>query len=212
MGIAQPSPNFDIAGEIVPPPIRQTREQLIGQALLVRPDLAAAQSGVTAAQAAYRLAISNGKADPTLEVEYDRTPEGSPDISQNSVGFNINFPLRIFDKNQGNKETARLVIDAAQFTVTATRNQISSDVDQAWIAYVQAKVLSDRYGNHYLDESADVLSIARFAFDHGGLALIDYLDSLRDARAATSSALTAYQQTWLAIHQLSESSATELVP
>ena len=104
MGVPQPSPNFDIAGEIVPPPIRQTREQLIQQALTVRPDLAAAQSGVIAAQASYRLAIANGKADPTLEVEYDRTPEGSPDINQNSVGFNINVPLRLFDKNQGNKE------------------------------------------------------------------------------------------------------------
>ena len=77
---------------------------------------------------------------------------------------------------------------------------------------MQAKILSDRFGNHYLDESADVLSIARFAFDHGGLALIDYLDSLRDARASTSDALNAYQQTWIAIHQLSESSGAELVP
>ena len=196
----------------MPPPLSQTREQLIRGALATRPDLAAAQAGVTASQAAYRLAISNGKADPTLEMEYDRTPEGSPDLNQNSFGFNVNFPLRLFDKNQGNKETARLAIDTAQFTVTAVRNQIGSDVDQAWIAYTQAKTLSDRFGNHYLDESADVLAIARFAFDHGGLALIDYLDSLRDARTATSNALNAYQQTWMAIHQLSETSATELIP
>ena len=65
---------------------------------------------------------------------------------------------------------------------------------------------------HYLDESADVLSIARFAYDHGGLALIDYLDALRDSRSSTSDALNAYSQTWLAIHQLSEVSATELTP
>ncbi len=212
MGTPQPSQNFDITGDIVPPLIKETREYLIQQALAARPDLAAAQSGVTAAQAAYRLAISNGTSDPTVEVEYDRTPEGSSGISPNSVGFNINFPLRIFDKNQGNKETARLAVDAAQLTVTATRNQVGSDVDQAWVAYVQAKTLSDRFGSHYLDESADVLSIARYAFDHGGLALIDYLDALRDARSSTSDALTAYQQTWIAIHQLGESSATELIP
>ena len=57
-----------------------------------------------------------------------------------------------------------------------------------------------------------MLSIARYAFDHGGLALIDYLDSLRDARTSTSDALNAYQQTWIAIHQLSEATATELTP
>ncbi len=216
LGVAQPSTTFDITGAIVPPPVTQTREQFIQQALVARPDLAAAQSGVVAAQAAYRLAIANGTADPTLELEYDRTPEGTnPDgsaLNQNTLGFNVNFPLRIFDKNQGNKETARLSIDAAQLNVTAVRNQLVSDVDQAFVAYVQAKTLSDRFGNHYLDESADVLSIARYAFDHGGLALIDYLDSLRDARSSTSNALNAYQQTWLAVYQLTASSTVVLLP
>ncbi len=211
IGVGVPSQTFDITGDIVPPSLTQTREQLIQAALTTRPDLAAAQSGVAAAQAAYRLAVANGTPDPTFEAEYDRTPEGTG-YNPNSFGFNVNIPLRIFDKNQGNKEAARLTIDAAQLTLGATRNQIASDVDQAWVAYEQAKTLADRFGNHYLDESTDVLGIARFAFDHGGLALIDYLDSLRDARTSTSDALNAYQQTWIAIHQLSESSATELIP
>ena len=50
------------------------------------------------------------------------------------------------------------------------------------------------------------------AFDHGGIALIDYLDALRDARASTSNALNAYQQTWLAIHQLSAATNQNLAP
>ena len=206
IGVGEPKSSFDIAGDIIPPDVKETREQLIQQALVGRPDLAAAGFGVTAAQAAYRLAVSNGTSDPTIEVEYDRSGH------ENSFGFNVNFPLRIFDKNQGNKETARLSIDAAQLTLAATRNQVSSDVDQAWVAYVQTKALSDRFGSHYLDEAADVLSIARFAFDHGGIALIDYLDALRDSRSSVSDALNAYQQTWVSIHQLSESSTVDLIP
>lgn len=211
IGIATPGTSFDIAGDIVPPLLAETREQLLQQALNSRPDLAASQAAVRAAHSAYELALANGTADPTIEAEYDRTPEIAP-FSSNSAGFNVSLPLRIFDRNQGNKEVARLAIEAAQLTAMATRNQVASDVDQAWVAYVQAKTLSDRFGNHYLDEATDVLGIARFAFDHGGLALIDYLDSLRDSRTSVSDALNAYQQTWIAIHQLSESSATELVP
>ncbi len=206
MGIASPSRTFDVTGDIVPPLVMQTREILIQQALALRPDLLASASAVTASQAAYRLAVANGTTDPTLEAEYDRSG------TENSVGFNVNIPLRIFDRNQGNKETARLAVEAARLTETATRNQVGSDVDQAWVAYTRAHALSDRFGNHYLDESTDVLAIARFAFDHGGLALIDYLDALRSARSSTSDALNAYQQTWLAIHQLSTVSATELIP
>lgn len=206
MGVPKSSPTFDVTGDIVPPLVTQTRDQLEAQALANRPDVAAAHSGVDVANSAYKLAVANGTTDPTIEGEYERAgPE-------NTAGFNVNIPLRIFDRNQGNKETARLAIDTAHFTETAARNQVTSDVDQAWVGYVQARTLSDRFGNHYLDESTDVLGIARFAFDHGGLALIDYLDALREARSSTSNALGAYQQTWLAIHQLSAASATELTP
>ncbi len=206
IGIAVPSTTFDIAGDIVPPSFPQTKDELIASALRVRPDLLAAEAGVAAAEANIRLQIANGAADPTLEGEFDKSGY------YNSFGFNVNLPIRIFDRNQGNKETSRFQAEASRFAVVAARNQVVSDVDQAWVQYVQAKALSDRFGNHYLDEATDVLGIARYAFDHGGLALIDYLDSLRDSRTAVSDALNAYQQTWIAIHQLSESSATELVP
>ena len=206
MGVGVPVNTFDIAGDILPPPISTSEADLLTTALLKRPDYLAAQSGVAVANAASRLAIANGTADPTLEGEYDRSG------TYNSAGFNLNLPIRIFDRNQGNKETARLQVNSAHLNETAARNQVVSDVDQAWIGYTRARALSDRFGNHYLDESSEVLSIARFAFDHGGLALIDYLDALRDARSSTSDALNAYAQTWLAMHQLSAASDTELTP
>ena len=57
-----------------------------------------------------------------------------------------------------------------------------------------------------------MLGIAQFAYEHGGIALIDYLDALRDSRQTTSDALGAYAATSLAIHQLSYAAATEIVP
>ena len=206
IGIESPTEDFDITGDIVPPIVTQTKDQLVQTALTNRPDYAATHFGVAAADANAHLAIANGTADPTLEGEYDRSG------TENSFGFNINIPLRIFDRNQGNKETARFQAQASRLTETASRYQVISDVDQAWVGYDQARRLSDRYNTHYLDESKDVLSIAQFAFEHGGIALIDYLDALRDARSTTLNALNAYQQTWLAIHQLSAASASNLTP
>ena len=206
IGIATPGSDFDVTGDIIPPVITQTQDALVQAGLANRPDYAGAKFGVAAAEANARLAIANGTTDPTLEAEYDRSG------TENSAGFSVNIPLRLFDRNQGNKQTARFQADASQFTQLAARNQVVSDIDQAWIGYVQSKRLSDRFGEHYLDESHDVLSIAQFAFEHGGIALIDYLDALRDSRSSTNDALNAYLQTWLAIHQLSASSATELVP
>jgi cobalt-zinc-cadmium efflux system outer membrane protein len=206
IGVETPKDDFDITGDIIPPDVTETQAQILQTALTNRPDYAAARFGTTAAIANARLAVANGTTDPTLEGEFDLTG------TERSFGFYVNIPLRIFDRNQGNKETARYQADASRLTETAARYQVISDVDQAWVGYVQSKRLSDRFGEHYLDESRDVLSIAQYAFEHGGIALIDYLDALRDARSTTSNALNAYQQTWLAIHQLSAASATEVVP
>ena len=206
IGYDIPKPDFDITGEVVPPIVTQTKAMLEQVALTTRPDYAATRYAQRAAEASSQLAIANGLTDPTLEVEYDRSG------NYNSFGFSANIPIRIFDRNQGNKATARYQADASRFVVVAARNQVVSDVEQAWVGYAQSKRLSDRFTDHYLDESSDVLSIAQFAFEHGGIALIDYLDALRDARTAVSNALNAYSNTWLAIHQLSASTASEVTP
>jgi cobalt-zinc-cadmium efflux system outer membrane protein len=206
LGYDRPRADFDVTGDIVPPGVSFTMDELEQKALLARPDYRAAHLGVAVADANVKLAYANGTADPTLEADYDRN---GPD---NSVGFSLNIPIRIFDRNQGNKETSKFVAQASRFTEIAARNQVFADVDEAWSGYANAKVLSDRYNGHYVDEAKDILVISKFSYEHGGLALIDYLDALRDARSVTSAALNAYAQTWLAIHQLSFVTATEVVP
>jgi cobalt-zinc-cadmium efflux system outer membrane protein len=206
IGVDHPGNNFDIVGDIVPPPLASSLVELEQKALGARPDYKAAQDGIRVADANVKLAYAMGTTDPTLEGEYDRSG------TVNSAGFNISIPLRIFDRNQGNKETSKYLAQASRFTEIAARNQVYSDVDQAYVGYTTSKVLADRYNGHYLDEAKDVLSIAQFAYEHGGLALLDYLNAIQDDRTTTLNALNAYAQTWMAIHQLSFSTATEVVP
>ncbi len=206
LGYSKPRMDFDVIGEVVPPVVAGTMENMEQKALAARPDYHAAQLGIAVAEANVKLAYANGTADPTLEADYDRNG------SENSAAFSLSIPLRLFDRNQGNKETAKYSAQAARFNELALRNQVVSDVDQAWIGYVNAKVLSERYNGHYLDEAKDVLDISKFSYEHGGLALIDYLDALRESRSVASDALNAYSQTWMAIHQLSFATAIEVVP
>jgi outer membrane protein, heavy metal efflux system len=206
LGYEKPHADFDVIGDIVPPVVSATMEELEQKALAARPDYRAAKLGVAVADANVKLAYANGTTDPTLEADYDRN---GPD---NSVGFSIDIPLRIFDRNQGNKETSKFVAQANRFGEIAARNQVFGDVDEAWAGYANVKILAERYNGHYLDEAKDVLDISKFSYEHGGLALIDYLDALRDSRSVTSDALNAYAQTWMAIHQLSFVTATDVVP
>jgi len=206
LGSGQPSRSFDVSGDLVPPPLSASLTDLEQKALTARPDYQAAQAAVRVADANVKLAYANGTTDPTLEGEYDRSGD------YNSFGFSVSIPLRIFDRNQGNKDTSKYLAQASRFGQVAAQNQVYSDVDQAWIGYTTSKVLSDRYNGHYLAEAKDVLSIAQFAYEHGGIALLDYLSALQDDRTTSLNALNSYAQTWLAIHQLSFASATEVVP
>jgi cobalt-zinc-cadmium efflux system outer membrane protein len=206
MGYPQPSRSFDIAGDLVPPAVPASMTELEQRALAARPDYRAAQAAVRVADANVKLAYANGTTDPTLEGDYNRSG------TYNSAGFSISIPLRIFDRNQGNKDTSKYLATASRFGEVAAQNQVYSDVDQAWIGYSTAKVLSDRYNGHYLAEAKDVLSIAEFAYQHGGIALLDYLSAVQDDRQTSLNALNSYAQTWMAIHQLSFATATEVVP
>jgi cobalt-zinc-cadmium efflux system outer membrane protein len=206
IGYQQPSRSFDIAGDLVPPAVPTTLTDLEQKALAARPDYRAAQAAVRVADANVKLAYANGTTDPTLEGEYDHSG------TQSSYGFYVTIPIRIFDRNQGNKDTSKYLAQSSRFSQVAAQNQVYSDVDQAWIGYTTSKVLSDRYNGHYLAEAKDVLSIAQFAYEHGGIALLDYLSALQDDRTTSLNALNSYAQTWMAIHQLSFASATEVVP
>jgi cobalt-zinc-cadmium efflux system outer membrane protein len=206
MGIEHVSDSFDIAGELMPPPVAESLAELEQRATAARPDYIAAKAAIRLADANVKLAFAQGMTDPTIEGEYDRSG------ADNSAGFNISIPLRIFDRNQGNKETAKYLAQASRFSEIAVRAQVFSDVDQAWVGYLSARTMSDRYNGHYLDEAKDVLSIAQFAYEHGGLGLIDYLNALQDDRTTTLNALNAYAQTWMAVHQLSFATTTELTP
>ena len=206
LGFEQPKKDFDIAGDIVPPSVASNLIDLEQRALTNRPDYHAAQAAVRVADANVKLAYATGTTDPTLEGEYDHSGNLS------SYGFYVSVPVRIFDRNQGNKDTTKYLAQGSRFSEVAARNQVFSDVDQAWIGYTQSKILSDRYNGHYLAEAKRVLEIAQYAYKRGGLALIDYLNALQDDRTTTLNALTADAQTWLAIHQLSYTTASEVVP
>ncbi|HYK38335.1 TolC family protein [Alloacidobacterium sp.] len=206
LGIEKPTDTFDITGTLNPPTITTPLTQIEQEALQSRPDYLAAQQSVRLADSNIRLADAGGTTDPTVGGEYERTGV------YNSAGFQISIPIRIFDRNQGEKERTRYEAQSSRFAETAVRNQVLNDVDQAWAGYEAAMHLAQRYNGHYLAESDRVRDNLEFSYRHGGTTLLDYLDALRDYRQIHLDALNANTQAWLAVHQLSFAAATEIVP
>jgi outer membrane protein, heavy metal efflux system len=206
LGLDTPAPGFDITGTLDPPQISLTMTDVEQRALAERPDYRAAQQSLRLAEANVKLAEAYGTTDPTLGGEYDRSG------NDNSAGFQVNFPLRIFDRNQGEKERTRYEAQSSRFAQTAARSQVINDVDQAWAAYQTALTQAQRYNGRYLGLASRVRDNLEFSYRHGGSTLLDYLDALRDYRQINLDALNANVQVWLGLHQLSYVAASEMVP
>jgi outer membrane protein, heavy metal efflux system len=206
LGIQKPTADFDVTGILDPPAMTQTLDQIEQAALAARPDYQAAMQSTRLADANVKLADADATTDPTIGGEYERTG------TYNSAGFQISIPLRIFDRNQGEKQRTRYEAQSSRFAEIAARNQVVNNVDQSWAALDAANDLAKRYNSHYVAESVRVRDNLEYSYRHGGATLLDYLDALRDYRQINLDALNANQQVWLSIHQLSFAAATEILP
>lgn len=153
-------------------------EEFRQMALDNRPDLRSAVQAVAKARTDYRLAIANGSADPTIGWDVARDPP-LPVF----FGVSITIPLRIFDRNQGEKERTRLDIGRNERLVDATKAQVFSDVDSAYVAIESNLALLHPYKSRYLDEAVQVRDTISFSYQHGEASLLDFLQAQQDYRS-----------------------------
>lgn len=142
-----------------------------------RPDLKAAQQAVVKAKTDHRLAVANGSTDPTFAADVGRNPP----IDQ-YFGVGMSIPLRIFDRNQGEKLRTQLDIDRNQRLADATQAQVFSDVDSAYAVVDSSVILLRPYKEKYLKQADRVRETVRFSWEHGGASLLDFLNAEQDYR------------------------------
>ena len=198
--------SFDIAGDLAAPDLHMDREQLKAAALASRPDYLGAAEQVRKAEADLKLAQANGATDITAGGEYKRN---GPD---NFGGITLGIPLRIFDRNQGEKLRARRTLDASRAGEQATRIQILSDLNQALAAYDTATRLVQLYSHDYIERARQVRERVEFSYRNGATSLLDYIEALREYRDTELAWRNAQAALLNSIHQLSFVTGTELMP
>jgi cobalt-zinc-cadmium efflux system outer membrane protein len=191
---------YDFADHLMP------MEEFRNIALESRPDLKAATQQVQLAQSAHRLAVANGSTDPTFGIWYSHNPSFSNSFANQTTGANVTIPLRIFDRNQGEKARTQIDIRRNEDLRDATRAQVFSDVGSAYVTVLSALNLLRPYKSKYLPLAIDVRDRIAFSYRTGGASLLDYLDaekSYRDTRLAylnlVGSYLTAAAQLNMAV-------------
>ncbi len=124
-----PVEQFDVTGPFDFADSLRPLEEFRQIALDARPDLRAALEAVQQAQTNHRLAVANGSADPTFSTWYSYNPAFNNPFGRYTLGASVSVPLRIFDRNQGEKQRTLIDIDRNKELTEAARAQVFSDVD-----------------------------------------------------------------------------------
>lgn len=181
-------------------------------ALDARPDLRAAVLAVQQAKTSYRLAQANGSTDPTIALWYTHNGSFNNPEAVNTLGASVSIPLRIFDRNQGEKLRTKIDIDRQDKLRQGVETQVFSDVDSAY-ALVQSNInLLKPYKAKYLAEAVHVRDTVYFSYQHGGAALIDFLNAESDYRAVELNYVNLIGSYLTAAAQLNEAVGREVIP
>ena len=147
-----------------------------------RPDLRAAIQTIQQSQTNHKLAVANGSTDPTFGGWFTNNSSTNNPNGPETIGASVSIPLRIFDKNQGEKKRTLIDIDRSQQAAEAAKAQVFSDVDDAYELVRSNIALIKPYKAQYLDQSVYVRDTVTFAYQHGGASLMDFLNAQSDYR------------------------------
>jgi cobalt-zinc-cadmium efflux system outer membrane protein len=181
-------------------------------ALESRPDLAMAARNVELATIQHQLAIANGSTDPTFSMWYSHNSSFNNPFATNTIGGSVSIPLRIFDKNQGEKARTLIDIHRNERLRDTSQAQVLSDVDSAYTTLVSNLNLLRPYKTKYLPLATNVRDTAAFSYRQGGASLLEYLDSeksYRDTRLAYLNLIGAYLT---AAAQMNTAVGREVIP
>jgi cobalt-zinc-cadmium efflux system outer membrane protein len=198
--------DYDVTGELAYTPLGLNQEDLQLRALKLRPDLLAAQQGVTAAQSQFQLAKANGKRDLTTTLDYTHVSD------VNTASFALSIEIPIFDRNQGEIARTHYAITQAQETSTGASETVMTDVANAYQGVETSAQVVELYTSGYLKQAEDSRDISEYAYKRGAATLLDFLDAERSYRATQLAYRQALATYMLAIETLRQAVGTRNLP
>lgn len=180
-------------------------------ALGARPDLRAAVLSVQQAESSYKLAVADGSIDPTIGVWFTHNGSFNNPDALNTIGASVSIPLRIFDRNQGEKLRTKIDINRTEKLRDGVETQVYSDVDSAYATVVSNIELLKPYKRQYLQQAVRVRDTVFFSYQNGGASLLDFFNAESDYRTVQLSYVNLVGAYLTAAAQLNQAVGREVI-
>jgi outer membrane protein, heavy metal efflux system len=196
---------YDVVGKLDFRNFTFNKPDLYSLARANRPDILAAEAARQKARADIDLAKANAWWDLTPLLEYRR--DGKID----TVGVGISFPIRVFDRNQGEILRTSSEARSIEATYQGTVAQALSEIDTAFGAMLTEREKVTTLRDNYLPKAQKARDIVEFAYGRGGVSLLDFLDAERTFRETSLEYLRSLGNYWTAVYQLELAVGSPLV-
>ncbi len=206
LGYESIAADYDVASSFDYQPVKGNVDDFQAMALQNRPDLRAAQQGVTAANSQHALQQAIGKRDITGQVSYTHIGY------LNDISLFGQMQMPIFDRNQGEIARAAYAVTQAQEQERFANGQVMTDVRDAFENLRTNDQVVGLYRSGYLDEAQQSRDISEYAYRHGAASLLDFLDAERTFRATQLAYRQALASYLLATEQLRQAVGTRSLP
>jgi outer membrane protein, heavy metal efflux system len=195
-GPDQIADDYDVVGKLDFRDFTFNKPDLYSLAQANRPDIRAAEAAREKARADIDLAKANAWWDLTPLLEYRR--DGKID----TVGVGISFPIRVFDRNQGEILRTGSEARSTEATYQGTIAQALSEVDTAFGAMLTERQKVTTLRDNYLPKAQKAGETVEFAYRRGGTSLLDFLDAQRTYRETSLEYVRSLGNYWTALYQL----------
>jgi outer membrane protein, heavy metal efflux system len=206
-----PVEQYDVVGSFDFSEQLLSRDEFRKIALDNRPDLRAAVQSVEKASTDYKLAVANGSTDPTFSSWYSYNPSFNNPNAHQTLGASISIPLRMFDRNQGEKLRTQLDIKRNERLRDAAEALVFSDVDSGHATLASTVTLLRPYKAKYLEQSVRVRDTISFSYQQGAASLLDFLNAESDYRTVQRNYVNLIGTYLMAVAQLNLAVGREVI-
>ena len=206
VGYESVADGYDVIGTLIHKKHVVVLDELQRQALVNRPDLQAAHSGVTMASDTVALAFGNRVRDWTWSADYTNQNFGF-----NGVGASLSFELPIHDRNQGEIARSQAAVKQSVETESSTRVAVLTDVVNAYQGLQTGEEVLNLFEGGYLDQATQSRDISTYAYQRGAATILDVLDAERSYRATQLAYRQAIATQMIAAEQVNQVVGTQVI-
>lgn len=208
----RPVDSFDVQGPFDFSEELLALDEYRKDALDARPDLRAAVLAVKQAETNNQLAVADGSTDPTVGVWFTHNGSFNNPDALNTIGASVSIPLRIFDRNQGEKLRTKIDINRNEKLRQGVETQVYNDVNSAYATLSSNLTLLRPYKQKYLAQAVRVRDTILFSYQHGGASLLDFFNAESDYRTVQLSYVNLVGSYLTAAAQLNQAVGREVIP